>query len=346
MPPPIRAALVRGLAESTLPAMNNFSYTQAASTKEAATIAQAEKWAAFICGGTSLIDLMKSNMEEHSLLIDINKLALLGIDNSAAGLRIGALERMSDVGEHPLVVQNYPVISQALLASASPQLRNMASMGGNLLQRTRCGYFRDTAFPCNKRVPGSGCPAQDGDNRTLAILGGSRACIATHASDLAVALVALEAKLSLENAKGATRLVSLADFYKLPGNTPHIENHLQPGEIITAITVPAAAHARRSHYLKVRDRASYAYALVSAAVGLDVQGGTIRAARVALGGVGTVPWRTTAVEKALVGKPATEATFRAAAALAVHDASPRDKNKFKLELAPRTIVRALLEVMG
>ncbi|MVN78709.1 xanthine dehydrogenase family protein subunit M [Hymenobacter sp. HMF4947] len=324
--------------------MNNFAYTQAASTKEAATAAQADKQAAFISGGTSLIDLMKSNIEQHTLLIDLNKLSLLGIENSAAGLRIGALERMSDVGEHPQVVQNYPVVSQALLASASPQLRNMASMGGNLLQRTRCGYFRDTAFPCNKRVPGSGCPAQTGDNRTLAILGGSPSCIATHASDLAVSLVALEAKLTIESPKGQPRTVPLADFYKLPGSTPHIENHLAPGEVITAITIPAAAHARRSHYLKVRDRASYAYALVSAAVGLDVQGGTIRSARVALGGVGTVPWRVPAVEQALVGKSATEDTFRAAAALAVRDASPREHNKFKLELAQRTIVRALLEV--
>jgi xanthine dehydrogenase YagS FAD-binding subunit len=324
--------------------MNNFAYTQAASTKEASTTAQADKQAAFISGGTSLIDLMKSNIEQHSLLVDINRLSLLGVENSATGLRIGALERMSDVGEHPLVVQNYPVISQSLLASASPQLRNMASMGGNLLQRTRCGYFRDVAFPCNKRVPGSGCPAQDGDNRNLAILGGSTSCIATHASDLCVALVALEAKLTIENTKGVARTVPLADFYKLPGKTPHIENQLQPGDIITAITVPAAAHARKSHYLKVRDRASYAYALVSAAVGLDVQGGTIHSARVALGGVGTIPWRVPAVEKALVGKPATEVTFRAAAALAVHDASPREHNKFKVELAQRTIVRALLEL--
>jgi xanthine dehydrogenase YagS FAD-binding subunit len=325
--------------------MNNFAYTQAASTKEASTTAQADKQAAFISGGTSLIDLMKSNIEQHSLLVDINRLSLLGVENSATGLHIGALERMSDVGEHPLVVQNYPVISQSLLASASPQLRNMASMGGNLLQRTRCGYFRDVAFPCNKRVPGSGCPAQDGDNRNLAILGGSTSCIATHASDLCVALVALEAKLTIENVKGVVRTVPLADFYKLPGKTPHIENQLQPGDLITAIIVPAAAHARKSHYLKVRDRASYAYALVSAAVGLDVQGGTIRSARVALGGVGTVPWRVPAVEKALVGKPATEETFRAAAALAVHDASPREHNKFKVELAQRTIVRALLELV-
>ena len=324
--------------------MNNFSYTQAASIKEATTTKEADKQAAFIGGGTTLIDIMKSNIEQHSVLIDVNRLAMTGIANSTAGLRMGALERMSDVGEHPEVVQNYPVISESLLASASPQLRNMATMGGNLLQKTRCGYYRDIAFPCNKRVPGSGCPAQDGDNRNLAIFGTSPSCIATNASDLAVALVALEAKVTLENAKGQTRTLPLTDFYKVPGNTPHIETYMQPSELITAITVPAAAHARKSHYLKVRDLASYAYALVSAAVGLDVQGGTIRSARVALGGVGTVPWRVPAVEQALVGKPATEDTFRAAAALAVRDASPREHNKFKVELAQRTLVRALLEL--
>ena len=324
--------------------MNNFAYTQAASTKEATAAKTADKQAAFIGGGTTLLDIMKANIEQHSLLIDINKLALLGIENGAAGLRIGALERMSDVGEHPLVVQNYPVISESLLASASPQLRNMASMGGNLLQKTRCGYYRDVAFPCNKRVPGSGCPAQTGDNRTLAILGGSPHCIATHASDLAVALVALDAQLTLESPKGTTRVVLLLDFYKLPGATPQLENHLAPGELITAITVPAAAHARRSHYLKVRDRASYAYALVSAAVGLDVQNGVVKSARAALGGVGTVPWRAPAAEKYLVGKPVTEDNFRAAAALAVREASPREHNKFKIELAQATLTRAFLEI--
>ena len=324
--------------------MNNFAYTQAASTKEATAAKTADKQAAFIGGGTTLLDIMKANIEQHSLLIDINKLALLGIENGAAGLRIGALERMSDVGEHPLVVQNYPVISESLLASASPQLRNMASMGGNLLQKTRCGYYRDVAFPCNKRVPGSGCPAQTGDNRTLAILGGSPHCIATHASDLAVALVALDAQLTLESPKGTTRVVPLLDFYKLPGATPQLENHLAPGELITAITVPTAAHARRSHYLKVRDRASYAYALVSAAVGLDVQNGVVKSARAALGGVGTVPWRAPAAEKYLVGKPVTEDNFRAAAALAVREASPREHNKFKIELAQATLTRAFLEI--
>ena len=324
--------------------MNNFAYTQAASVQEATTAKAADQRAAFIGGGTTLVDIMKLNIEQPSLLIDLNQLAMRGIADGAAGLRIGTLERMSDVGEHPAVVQNYPVIAESLLASASPQLRNMASMGGNLLQKTRCGYYRDVAFPCNKRVPGSGCPAYDGDNRTLAIFGGGPSCIATNASDLAVALVALDAVLTLENPQGKSRMVPLTAFYRLPGTTPHLETHLLLGELITAITVPAAAHARRSHYLKVRDRSSYAYALVSAAVGLDVQGGTIRSARAALGGVGTMPWRVPAAERYLLGKAPTEANFRAAAALAVRDAAPREENKFKVELAQRTLVRAFLEL--
>jgi xanthine dehydrogenase YagS FAD-binding subunit len=231
-----------------------------------------------------------------------------------------------------------------LLLAASPQLRNMASIGGNLLQRTRCGYFRDTAFPCNKRQPGSGCPAQDGENRGLAILGGSKACIATFPGDLAVALVALDAVLLLENAKGKQRRVPLVDFHLLPGNTPQRETVLEPGELIVSVTIPAAAHTRKSMYLKVRERTSYAYALASAAVGLDVQGGQIRSARVALGGVGTKPWRSREAEKVLTGAPATEATFRAAAAAALREAQPREHNRFKVELAQNTLVRALTEL--
>lgn len=326
--------------------MNDFTYTVTTTAKEATGARKAAPTAAFIAGGTNVLDLMKAYIEEHPQLFDINQLPLKGIEMTGEGLRIGALERMSDVGEHPLVVQQFPAVSQSLLLAASPQLRNMASIGGNLLQRTRCGYFRDKAFPCNKREPGSGCPAQDGDNRGLAILGGSTACIATYPGDLAVALVALDAVVLLENSKGKQRRVPLIDFHLLPGKTPHLETVIQPDEIITAVLVPAAAHARKSHYLKVRDRASYAYALVSAAVGLDVQGGQIRAARVALGGVGTKPWRVPAVEKLLVGQPATEATFRKAAAAAVQDAQPREHNRFKVELAQSTIVRALLEVAG
>ena len=321
--------------------MNNFTYLQATQAKEATAAVRDNKDAAFIAGGTTLLDLMKLNVENHGQLVDINMLAFKGIEQTADGLRIGALERMSDVGEHPLVVQNYPVVSQSLLLAASPQLRNMASIGGNLLQRTRCGYFRDTAFPCNKRQPGSGCPAQDGENRGLAILGTSKSCIATFPGDLAVALAALDAVLLLENAKGKQRRVPMVDFHLLPGNTPQKETVLEPGELIVSVTIPAAAHARNSTYLKVRDRTSYAYALASAAVGIDVQGGTIRSARVALGGVGTKPWRSLAAEKILTGAPATEATFRAAAAAAVRDAQPREQNRFKVDLAQNTLVRAL-----
>ncbi|WP_210519142.1 FAD binding domain-containing protein [Hymenobacter terricola] len=324
--------------------MNNFTYLQATAAKDATAAVAGTKEAAFIAGGTTLLDLMKLDVENHSQLVDINMLAFKGVEQTADGLRIGALERMSDVGENPLVLQNYPVISQSLLLAASPQLRNMASIGGNILQRTRCGYFRDTAFPCNKRQPGSGCPAQDGENRGLAILGGSKSCIATYPGDLAVALVALDAVLLLENSKGKQRRVPLVDFHVVPGSTPQRETVIEPGELIVSVTVPAAAHARKSMYLKVRDRASYAFALASAAVGLDVQGGQIRSARVALGGVGTKPWRSLAAEKVLTGAPATEATFRAAAAAAVRDAQPHEQNRFKVELAQNTLVRALTEL--
>lgn len=327
--------------------MNNFSYTQAKTPKEATGLRQGAPQAAYIAGGTTLLDMMKANLEEHSQLVDINLLPFKGIEQTSDGLRIGAMERMSDVGENPLVLQQYPAVSESLLLAASPQLRNMASIGGNIMQRTRCGYFRDVAFPCNKRVPGSGCPALDGDNHNLAILGTSSACIATaYPGDLSVALAALDAVLTLENAKGKQRRVPVTEFYVLPGKTPQRETVLEPGELIVAVTIPAAAHARRSTYLKVRERASYAYALASAAVGLDVQGGTIRSARVALGGVGTKPWRSPEAEKVLTGAPATEATFRAAAAAALRGAQPRADNRFKVELAQNTLVQALIKVAG
>ena len=327
--------------------MNNFSYTQASTAKEAAASRAGTAQSAYIAGGTTLLDLMKANLEEHAQLVDINMLPFKGIEQTADGLRIGAMERMSDVGEHPLVVQNYPAVSESLLLAASPQLRTMASIGGNMLQRTRCGYFRDAAFPCNKRVPGSGCPAIAGDNHNLAILGVSDACIATaYPGDLAVALTALDAVLTLENAKGKQRRVSVTDFYLLPGKTPQRETVLEPGELIVALTIPTATHARRSTYLKVRERTSYAYALASAAVGLDVQSGTIRTARVALGGVGTKPWRSPEAEKVLTGAPATEATFRAAAAAALRGAQPHEDNRFKVELAQYTLVQALMKVAG
>ncbi len=325
--------------------MNNFSYTQAASAKEATGLRRDTPAATYLAGGTTLLDMMKANLVDYPQLIDINPLPLSSIEQTRDGLRIGALARMSDVGEHPLVLQNYPAVSQSLLLAASPQLRNMASIGGNILQRTRCGYFRDPAFACNKRVPGSGCPAQTGDNHNLAILGVSESCIANaYPGDLSVALAAFDAVLTLENAKGKQRQVPITEFYLLPGTTPERENVLEPGELIVAVTIPAAAHAQRSAYLKVRERSSYAYALASAAVGLDVQAGTIRTARVALGGVGAQPWRSREAEKVLAGQPATVATFRAAATAALRGAQPREHNAYKVELAQNTLVRALQQV--
>jgi xanthine dehydrogenase YagS FAD-binding subunit len=292
----------------------------------------------FLAGGTTLVDLMKLNVLTPQHVLDINDLPLRGIDTSD-GMRFGALERMSDVAAYPGV---YPAISRALLASASQQLRNMASIGGNLMQRTRCGYFRDVASPCNKREPGSGCPAIDGANRMHAIMGTSESCVATHASDLAVALVALDAEIGLAGPDGI-RTTKLGDFYRLPGDTPEIEHDLRRGELVTEVVVPRLDWARRSTYVKVRDRASYEFALCSAAVALDIQDGRVVDARVAAGGVATVPWRLGAVEAALRGKPATVESFEAAAAVAAEGAKPLAGNGFKVSLLTRTVVRALIE---
>lgn len=293
----------------------------------------------FLAGGTTLVDLMKLNVLTPHHVLDINALPLRGID-TGEGLRIGALERMSDIAAHPGV---YPMISRALLASASQQLRNMASIGGNLLQRTRCTYFRDIAMPCNKRQPGSGCPAISGANRMHAVLGTSDSCVATHASDVAVALVALDAEVRLASATGE-RTVALADFYRLPGDTPEAEHDLRPGELLTEVVVPRLDWAARSTYVKVRDRQSYEFALCSAAVALDIRDARIVDARVAAGGVATVPWRLPAVEAALRGAPVTQASFEAAASLAADGAKPLSGNGFKVSLVKRTIVRALLEL--
>jgi xanthine dehydrogenase YagS FAD-binding subunit len=297
----------------------------------------------FIAGGTTLIDLMKLEVMTPSQLVDINRLPMRGIELTSDGLRIGALEKMSDVAEHPEVVTKYPVISQALLKSASAQLRNMASMGGNLLQRTRCGYFRDVSTPCNKRQPGSGCPAIEGWNRTHAILGASSSCVAAHPSDLAVALVALDASILLQSGNNH-RLVKLGDFYRVPAETPDKENQLNPGELITEIRVPRLPWAQRSVYLKIRDRESYEFALASVAVALDVDANNIRDARVAVGGVGTKPWNLPKVRDALIGKPLNQQTFEGAAKLATEGAKPLRHNAFKVELVQRTIVRALMNL--
>jgi xanthine dehydrogenase YagS FAD-binding subunit len=299
--------------------------------------------AEFIAGGTTLIDLMKLEVMTPSQLMDINGLPMSGIELTGDGLRIGALEKMSDVAEHPEVVAKYPVISQALLKSASAQIRNMASMGGNLLQRTRCGYFRDVSTPCNKRQPGSGCPAIDGWNRSHAILGTSSSCIATHPSDLAVALVALDASILLQS-RNSDRVLKLDDFYRVPGETPEKENQLNPGELITEIRVPRLPWAQRSTYLKIRDRESYEFALASVAAALEVDGDHIRDARVAVGGVGTKPWNLPQVRDALIGKPSNQSTFEAAAKLATEGAQPLRHNAFKVELLQRTIVRALMNL--
>lgn len=298
----------------------------------------------FIAGGTDLIQLMKDGVERPKHLVDIDGLALDHVELTEQGTRIGALARMSDVADHAELRRRHPAIAEALLASASPQLRNMATIGGNLLQRTRCGYFRDTGFACNKRLPGSGCPAINGENRLLAIFGGSEHCVATNASDLAVALAALDAAVELRSENSNLRSVSLTEFHLLPGDTPERETVLLPGEIVTAVLVPPATARQRSHYLKVRDRASFEFALVSAAVAVTLEGGRIQSARIAMGGVGTKPWRLPAVEAALASAPATPEAFAAAAAHAADGAHPLAQNGFKIPLMQRALVRALTTV--
>ena len=326
--------------------MNPFNYIRAADPEQATSAIGTNASAKFLAGGTNLIDLMKMGVERPTQLVDVNRLPLAQVQElpNGGGVRIGALARNSDVAEHPLIVQRYPVLSQALLAGASPQLRNLATTGGNLLQRTRCYYFYDPAFPqCNKRQPGSGCGALNGFNRIHAILGQSEQCIATNPSDMNVALAALDAVVQVQGAKG-TRSIAIADFHRLPGNTPNIDTNLQADELITAVDLPALPFATRSHYLKVRDRASYAFALVSVAAALDVQNGKINAARVALGGVAHKPWRAQKAEAALVGRTPDEKTFHAAAEAELAPAKGYQHNSFKIELAKRAIVRALSTV--
>ena len=299
--------------------------------------------AAFVAGGTNLLDLMKENVARPAHLVALNCLPLTAIEKGPHGsLRLGALATNADTAYHPEVEQRYPLLSQAILAGASPQLRNMATNGGNLMQRTRCYYFYDPATPCNKREPGSGCSALGGYNRVCGILGTSESCIATHPSDMCVALAALEATVRVQGPQGE-RTLAFADFHRLPGTTPEHDNQLTPGELITALELPAAAQhfAAHSHYLKLRDRASYAFALVSVAAALQLDGTTITAARLALGGVAHKPWRDPAAEALLRGQPATAATFGKAADLLLAGAKGYGHNDFKIELARRAIVRAL-----
>jgi xanthine dehydrogenase YagS FAD-binding subunit len=321
--------------------MRPFEYSRATGVTDAIT-AVAPPDSKFLGGGTNLVDLMRMGVETPARLVDINRLPLASVEEHEGGVRIGALARNSDVAEHALIRERYPVLSEALLAGASPQLRNMATVGGNLMQRTRCYYFYDPTYAeCNKRHPGSGCAALRGYNRIHAILGASGQCIAVHPSDMCVALAALEAVVQVEGPRGA-RSIAMADFHRLPGTTPHIETNLRADELITAVDLPAMPYARRSHYLKVRDRNSYAFALVSVAAALDMDAaGNIRTARLALGGVAHKPWRVAAAERLLVGKRPGNEAFLAAANEVVRGAQPHRHNGFKVELARRSIVRAL-----
>jgi xanthine dehydrogenase YagS FAD-binding subunit len=316
--------------------MHTFTYEQPLSIEKAAGNS-----GRFIAGGTTLVDLMKLGVETPPALVDVTALPLAQVEVLPnGGLRIGAMVRNSDLANHKQVLKNYAVLSQALLSGASPQLRNMATTGGNLLQRTRCPYFRDpTSGGCNKRNPGSGCAAIEGHHRTMAVLGVSDHCIATHPSDMCVAMTALEAVIHIEGAKGK-RTIPIAEFYKLPGDTPNIENVLEAGDLITYVELPPAPNTRQV-YLKLRDRASYEFALASAAVVVHVEGGHIRSVRVALGGVGTRPWRAHEAEAALTGKPANAANFKAAAEAALKNAKTHPENAFKVELSRRCITRAL-----
>jgi xanthine dehydrogenase YagS FAD-binding subunit len=320
--------------------MQPFEFTRATSVDQAVK-AQAAAASRFVAGGTNLIDMMKLDVERPSTVIDINELTLSSIrPTPEGGLHLGALSRNAEVAQNPTVLRDYPVLSQAILSGASPQLRNMASTGGNLLQRTRCVYFRDPAFPCNKRDPGTGCSAIEGFNRNLAILGTSKDCIATNPSDQNVALTALEATIHVQSPSGS-RDVPIHNFYVVPGSTPHIETVLQPGDLITGVTLPPPHPGARSIYLKLRDREAYEFALASTAVQFATEGNRITFARVALGGVGTKPWRSLEAERALEGHTADLATFRRAAAEALRDAHPQSQNAFKVDLAQRCIVRAL-----
>jgi xanthine dehydrogenase YagS FAD-binding subunit len=323
--------------------MINFQYARANDVADAVRQIAADPTAKFIAGGTNLLDLMKEDVERPSRLIDISRLPLNTVEETAeGGLRIGALVPNSDLAYHPLIEQRYPLLASAILAGASPQLRNMASTGGNLLQRTRCYYFYDTATPCNKRAPGSGCSAIDGINRMHAILGTSDSCIATHPSDMCVALAALEAKIHVIG-PGGERTIAFKDFHRLPGNTPQRDTDLQADEIVTAVELPARGFATNYTYLKLRDRLSYAFALVSIAAALELEGDSIKEARLALGGVAHKPWRDSAVEAALRGQAANQGTFSRAADLLLRDAKGFAHNGFKIELARRGIIRALTQ---
>jgi xanthine dehydrogenase YagS FAD-binding subunit len=323
--------------------MINFDYVRVRDVADAVRQIAARPAAKFIAGGTNLVDLMKEDVERPTRLIDISRLPLKDVEETAAGgLRIGALVPNAELAHHPLVEQRYPLLASAILAGASPQLRNMASTGGNLLQRTRCYYFYDVATPCNKRDLGSGCSAIAGLNRMHAILGVSEACIATHPSDMCVALAALDATVHVAG-PGGTRAIAFSDFHRLPGDAPQRDTNLEPNEIVTTVELPPRGFAAKYSYLKIRDRLSYAFALVSVAAALDIEGDRIKEARVALGGVAHKPWRDRSAETALDGQPANREAFAGAADLLLRDATGFEHNAFKIDLARRAIVRALTQ---
>lgn len=324
--------------------MRPFAYERAVDAAGAVAAVAASPDAVFLAGGTNLVDLMKLGVESPRTLVDITRLPLGGIEAHDGGLMIGAGVRNSDVAVHPSVRRDYPVLAQALLAGASGQLRNVATVGGNLMQRTRCPYFTDVTKPCNKRRPGSGCPARDGVRRSMAILGGSPSCIATHPSDMAVALAALDAVVHVEQPDGA-RTVPVAELHRLPGEEPHRDTVLPHGALITAVEVPASPIAARSRYRKVRDRTSYAFAVVSVGAALEVRDGTVVDVRLAFGGVASRPWRARRAEDALRGAPATVEQFRAAAEVELAAADPFPDNAYKIPLVRNVVARTLAELL-
>jgi xanthine dehydrogenase YagS FAD-binding subunit len=323
--------------------MKPFSYIRLEQTAAAIKQVNGDAGAKFVGGGTNLIDFMKLAVETPTALVDINRLPLAEIKVTEGGARIGALVRNSDLAWHDVIRKDYPVLSEALLSGATPQIRNMATVGGNLLQRTRCTYFRDISWPCNKRDPGSGCAALEGDNRSHAVLGTSDKCIATHPSDMCVARVALEAKIEVQGPSGE-RQIPIGEFFVSYGEDPAAETVLERGDLITAVCLTASTLYSHSHYLKIRDRAAFEFALASVAAAMEIKEGRIAAARVALGGVATKPWRATEAEQALVGARPERASFAAAAEIALEAARPRKFNAFKIELAKRAMIRALTVV--
>ena len=321
--------------------MKNFDYVRATSVKEAVQQASTNNNAMFIAGGTNLVDRMKVFLDEPSQLIDITRLEMTRIEQTRDGLRLGALVSNTAVADHPEVRRNYPMLARAILLGASQQIRNVATVGGNLLQRTRCPYYYDTAFACNKREPGTGCAALTGINRIHALFGASDQCVAVHPSDMCVPLAALDAIVEVQGLKGK-RQMPFTDFHRLPGKTPQRDTNLEPGELITAVILPPAPFAKASVYLKLRDRASYAFALVSVAAAVEIADNRIKTARLAMGGMAHKPWRFTEAESFLIGKAANTETFQQAAALALQGAKPLAYNGFKVELARRAIRRALV----